>query len=124
MYIFFKSVSSKQNLKDVFINSLKEAKIKGSLSIAQRQAVIRLLEKKDRDKQFIKNWRPTSLHNVDTKILSKTFARKRKPILPSIISSNQTAFVEKRSNSKNGRQISYITEICGEFPRVLGDYGS
>ena len=103
MCIFFKSVSSKQILKDVFINSLKEAKIKGSLSISQRQAVIRLLKKKDRDKQFIKNWRPISLRNVDTKILSKTFAGKRKPILPSIISSNQTGFVEKRSNSKNGR---------------------
>ena len=36
-----------EDLKDVFINSLKEAKIKGSLSISQRQAVIKLLEKKD-----------------------------------------------------------------------------
>ena len=42
-----------------FNNSLtpnKEAKIKSSLSISQTQPVIKLLEKKDRDKRFIKNW--------------------------------------------------------------------
>ena len=41
-------------IKDVFINSLKEAEIKVSLSTSQRQAVIKLLEKNDRDKRFIK----------------------------------------------------------------------
>ena len=40
-------------MKDVFINSLKKAKIEGSLSISQRQAAIKLLEKKDRDKRYI-----------------------------------------------------------------------
>ena len=34
-------------MKDVSINLLKEAKIKASLSISQRQAVIKLLEMKD-----------------------------------------------------------------------------
>ena len=56
-----------EDIKDVFINSMKQAKIKGSLSISQRQAVIKLSEKKDRDKLFTKNWRPISLLNVDTK---------------------------------------------------------
>ena len=54
-------------IKDVFINLLKEAKIKGSLNISQRQMVIKLLEKKDQDKRFIKNWRPISLLNIGTK---------------------------------------------------------
>ena len=34
------------DIKDVFINSLKQAKIEGSLSISQKQPVIKLLEKK------------------------------------------------------------------------------
>ena len=34
------------------------------------ETVIKLIEKKDRDKRYIKNWRPISLLNVDTKILS------------------------------------------------------
>ena len=35
-----------EEIKDVYINSLKQAKIKNTLSISQRQAVIKLLEKK------------------------------------------------------------------------------
>ena len=102
------------DIKDVFINSLKQAKLVGNLSISQRQAVIKLLEKKDRDKRFVKNRRPISLLNVDIKILSKAFAAKLKPILPSIISSNQTAYVEKRCISESGRLISDIIEVCGK----------
>ena len=101
-----------EDIKDVFINSLKQAKMKGSLSTAQNQVVIKLLEKKDREKQFIKNWKFISLLNVDTKILSKAFEGKLIPILPSIISSNQTAYVEKQPISESGGSISDINEIC------------
>ena len=53
------------------------------------------------------------LLNVDKKILSKAFAAKLKPILPSIISSNQTAYVKNRYISESGTLISDIIEICG-----------
>ena len=43
---------------------------KGVLTTSQRQAVITLVEKKGRDKRYIKNWRPISLLNVDAKIIS------------------------------------------------------
>ena len=36
-----------EDIKYVFINSLKQAKIKGSLSISKRKVVVKLLEKKD-----------------------------------------------------------------------------
>ena len=44
-----------------------KAKIKGSLSISQRQVVIKLLEKKNKEKRYIQNWRPISLLKVDKK---------------------------------------------------------
>ena len=43
------------NLKLYLINSLKQSKIDGPLSISQRQAIIKLIAKNDRDKRFIKN---------------------------------------------------------------------
>ena len=43
------------NLKLYFINSLKLSKIDGPLSISQRQAIIKLKAKNDRDKRFVKN---------------------------------------------------------------------
>ena len=44
---------------------------KGQLSTSQKQAIISLIEKKDKDKPFIKNWRPIPLINVDIKVASK-----------------------------------------------------
>ena len=44
----------------------------------------------------MKNWRPSSLLNVDTKNLSKTISKKFKTALPMIISSQQTAHVKNR----------------------------
>ena len=61
-----------------------------------------------------KNWRPIPLLNVDTKIISNVFAAKLKHILPSIISSNQTAYVEKRCISKKCRLISDIMGVSGK----------
>ena len=48
-------------MKEIFVDSLLEAKEKGHLSISQRQTIINLIEKKDRNERPIKNWRPISL---------------------------------------------------------------
>lgn len=42
----------------------------------QRQTIIKLIEKINKDKRFIKNWRHVLLLNVDYKITSKAFAEK------------------------------------------------
>ena len=86
----------------------------GELSTSLRQlrpVVIKLIEKKDKDKKLIKNWRPISLLNVDTKLISKVLAERLKKILPSLISKNQTAYVKGRFISEGGRLISDILEI-------------
>ena len=54
-----------EDIKDIFLNSCRTAKLKKELSTSQRQAVIKLIEKKDKDKRFIKNWHPVFLLNVD-----------------------------------------------------------
>ena len=47
-------------LKDSFINSIKLTYQRNALSTSQRHAVIKLMEKRDRDKTMVKNWRPIS----------------------------------------------------------------
>ena len=42
-------------IKELLIASATEAKHRGELSISQRQAKIRLIEKKDRERRYIKN---------------------------------------------------------------------
>ena len=43
----------------------------GLLSISQRNGIITLLPKKDKDCMYIKNYRPISLLTVDYKIFAK-----------------------------------------------------
>ena len=49
--------------KDPLMNSIKEPRKSKTLNISQRQAVIKLMEKQERDKRYIKNWGPISLLN-------------------------------------------------------------
>ena len=74
---------------------------KGELSESQKQAVITLIQKKDRGVMLMKNWRPISLINVDIKIASKALAAKMKTVIHSLISYNQTAYVKVRYIGKS-----------------------
>ena len=93
-----------------FLKSLKQAREKGQLSIFQHQAIIKLIEKKDRDKRYIKNWRPISLLNVDTKIISKALAKIKNSCDNNFFKSN--CFVNKRCIRESRRLISDIIEVC------------
>ena len=71
-----------------------------------------MLKKKDKDKRFIKNWRPISLLNTDMKIISQVLSTRIKGASPYLISSNQPAYVKNRFISESGRLISDILEIA------------
>ena len=69
---------------------------KGQLSISQRLGIITLIPKGDKDKTFLKNWRPLTLLNSLYKLVSGCIAERIKPCLSSIIHSNQKGFVSER----------------------------
>ena len=97
--------------KQPFMNSLNQAKVSKTLVTSQRQAVTKLLQKKDKDKRLISNWRPISLLNVDYKIISKFFASRLKKGLPNLISSQQTAYVPQRRINQSGTLISDLLSV-------------
>ena len=102
-------------IKEYFVNSWKVGVKKKILSVSQRQAIIKLMEKKDRDKRYIKNWRPISLLNVDYKIFSKALAKKLIDVIPKIVSGEQTTYVKNRFIGESGRLISDIIQTTDIF---------
>ena len=93
-------------IKELLIASATEANHRGELSISQRQAIIKLIEKKDREKRYIKNWRLISLLNGDTKIISKALLERLKNVLSSLILTQQTAYIKNKFIGEGGRLIS------------------
>ena len=67
--------------------------------------------KKNRDKRLTKNWRPISLLNVNSKLISKSLANRLQDVTPNLVSENQIAYVNNRFISEGGRLISDILEI-------------
>ena len=97
---------------ECLVDALTFAQEQGPLSTSQKQAMITLLEKKDKDRRFIKNWRPISLINVDVKIASKAIARRLESILPELIHPIQNGFIKGRSILDAARTIDDILEFA------------
>ena len=72
------------------------------------------LRKKGKDKRLIKNWRPISLLNTDTKILSKVLATRIKSVIKSVIQPDQTAYPPGRYIGESVTLISDILEYTDD----------
>ena len=93
----------------------------GALTISQRRAIITLIEKSDRDVRLIKSWRPISLLNTDTKVISKILVSRIKNHLTNIIDDVQFAYVKERYIGEPVRIIADILEytVAQKLPGVL-----
>lgn len=93
----------------------------GLLSVSQRRGIISLIPKEGKDEEFLKNWRPISLLNVDYKIVAKVIANRMKKVLSSIISNDQTGFLPNRYIGENVRLILDIIEYTdvNDLPGTL-----
>ena len=72
--------------------------------------ILVLVEKKGKDRSSLENWRPTSLVNVDTKIMTKVLAARIKEVLSSIIH-NQTGYIKDCFIGETVRSIFDIMDF-------------
>ena len=100
-----------QDIKQVLVNAYNECFEKGELLPSQRKSVLSLIYKKG-DKYDIKNYRPISLINADYKILASVLAKRLKSVLPFVIHTDQTGFIENRYIGSNVRLVSDIIEYA------------
>ena len=102
------------DIKHVFLKSINYSYQTGNLTELQKQGIISLLPKKDKNVLRLANWRPISLLNVDYKITSKVIANRMKKVLPDLINNSQTGFLKGRYIGENIRTILETIEHANE----------
>ena len=109
------------DIKHYLTPSLNYSYIHGDLTDLQKQSIITLLPKTDKDLSFLTNWRPISLLNVDYKIATKSITNRLKKVISNIISNAQTGFVKGRYIGENIRLMCEIIEYVNEqnLPALL-----
>ncbi|KAL3679635.1 hypothetical protein R1sor_022591 [Riccia sorocarpa] len=89
---------------------------KKNLLCRDSQGCIKLLSK-NKQRQWLKNWRPITLMNCTYKIISKLLANRLKPFLPFLVDSEQTGFVPGRRIEDNILTL----RLADEWSKVSGD---
>ena len=85
-------------------NAINACHKKGKLSTSLRQVIVTCLPKDNKDRKYIKYWRPISLLSVIYKLASTAIPNRLKPYLNNVISKTQTGFI-------NGRHIPALCMI-------------
>ena len=98
------------DLRELFTKVVKECYTQKLLGISQRQGVLTLLPKKDKDPLEIQNWRPLTLLNTDYKIIAKVIASRIKKYLNQLVNQDQTGCIKGRYIGENILKILSIME--------------
>ena len=93
------------DLGNFILRSLNFGYNNGNLSVTQKQGIITCLPKQDKNRFFLKNWRPISLLNVIYKLASSVIANRIKTQLSSLIHEDQKGFTAGRYIGENIRLI-------------------
>ena len=95
-----------------FVNMVNNCYETGLLTPSQCYSIISLLCKKPEAFQFLTNWQPISLLNVDYKIISKSLCNRLKLVMPKIVSVDQTCSIPGRSISDNCHLLRCISDYA------------
>ena len=101
-------------IKKYYVSSINYSIEAGSLTELQKQSIITLIPKQNKDITTLDNWRPISLLNVDYKIAAKVIANRVKNIITEIIDHSQTGFIKGRYIGENIRLLFEIIDKVEE----------
>lgn len=99
-------------IKSFYLNSINYSFEIGSLTELQKQSIITLIPKQNKDITSLDNWRPISLLNVDYKIASKVIANRIKQVITKIIDNSQTGFIKGGYIGENIRLLFEVIDNC------------
>ncbi len=108
-------------MKNILYEAIMYDYEQGELHISARRGIITLIPKKNKDQNYIKNWRPLTMLNVDYKIVAKALAVRLKQHLKKLIHPDQTGFLQGRFIGENIRKILDLIEYTEQenIPALL-----
>ena len=111
-----------EDLKYILFSSFQESIDRGTLTPSQRIGILTLIPKPKSpvELNFIKNWRPITLLNVDYKIFTHIIKNRIIKTLPSVISKAQSGFQAGRSTCDNLILMCLTLEHFNENPEDGG----
>ena len=113
------------DVKELVYKSIQESFQEGRMSISQRQGVIRLIPKKNRNLLQIQGWRPITLLCVDFKLVTKSLSTRLASILPDLLHTDQKGFVKGRFGGENILDvyalIAQVDQLDEEFMLIFLD---
>ena len=99
-------------LKYIIHKAINASYDKGSMSQSMRTCIITCLPKGNKDRKFLKNWRPISLLSSIYKLMYGVIANRLRNTLDTIICNTQTGFLSGRQISDNTRLIYDLMHIA------------
>ena len=96
------------DIRVIVLRSLNYAYRIGNLSVTQKLGIITCLPKPNKNRHFLKNWRPISLLNVVYKLASSVIANRIKTVLDSLIHGYQNGLISGRFIGENVKHIHDI----------------
>ena len=109
------------DLKHPFMECLKYSINKDQLCKSQYEGVITLLPKPGKDLLLACNYRPITLLNCDYKIIAKVINNRLWPLLPFLVSQDQSGFIKGRNIGDNIRLMFDIIDYanCKNVPSAV-----
>ena len=98
-------------IKPMLVELYKHVKTVGRLHQSARRGLLTLIPRKDRDRNYIKNWRLIALLSVEYKIFAKVLANRIKLTLNDLIDPAQRGFIKGRNITDNVRQVFDVMEL-------------
>ena len=100
-----------EDLGDVVIDYINEARSNGMFFIAHRRGVLTLIPKKG-DQRMLENKRPICLLDVIYKLVAKVIALRIEKVIDKLIHRSQTGFLKGRYIGENLRLVADVIDYC------------